>query len=83
MVEDTWAITDVGGDLWNQCKKLRELILGDRIPTFADGDGKRMRDNNEALSAPGDWYSYHRRIKKKPGNNCLHSPELSLRPLGS
>jgi hypothetical protein len=30
VVEDTLALMDVGNGFWNQCKKLRELILGDR-----------------------------------------------------
>jgi hypothetical protein len=57
--------------LWNQFEKLRELILSDRMPIWADEERKRMHDSTEALAARRDWNvhpepAYHRRIKKRP-----------------
>jgi hypothetical protein len=55
---------EVGGDLWRQCEKLRELICGDC-----------MRDSSEAWVARGDWHidpgtTYHRKIKKRLNPHC-------------
>jgi hypothetical protein len=33
---ENWERTEVGGELWKQCEKIRELILGDRMPSWAD-----------------------------------------------
>jgi hypothetical protein len=66
---ETWERTEVGGELWQQCEKLQELILGDRIPRWADEDRKRMQESSEAIAARGDWHldpgtTYHRIVKK-------------------
>jgi hypothetical protein len=75
VVAENWARTEVGVDLWNQCEKLRELVLGDRMPIWADEDRKRIHDSSEALAARGDWHLdpgtiYHRKIKKPPNLRC-------------
>jgi hypothetical protein len=67
--------TEVGGELLTQCEKLRELILGDRIPKCADEDRKRMQASSEAIAARGDWHldqgtTYHRTIMKCPNPKC-------------
>jgi hypothetical protein len=68
---ENWERTDVGGELWMQCEKLRELILGDRMPRWADKDRRRMRENSEAIAGRGDWHldpgtTYHRKVRKCP-----------------
>jgi hypothetical protein len=73
---ENWERTEVGGKLWQQCEKLRELILGDRMPRLADEDRKRMHESSEAIAARGDWHldhgtTYHRKVKKRPNPECL------------
>jgi hypothetical protein len=67
---DTLGLQDCLADSNSDLPLLREQILGDRMPMWADEDRNRMRDNSEALVArvgchldPG--LSYHRRIKIK------------------
>jgi hypothetical protein len=72
---ENWERTEVGGELWQQCEKIRELILGDRMPRWADEDRKRMQENSEAIAARRDWHldpgsTYHRKVKKRPNPKC-------------
>jgi hypothetical protein len=72
---ENWERTEAGGELWHQHEKLRELILGDRMPRWADEDRKRMQESSEAIAARGDWHldpgtTYHRKVKKRPNPKC-------------
>jgi hypothetical protein len=72
---ENWERTEVGGELWQQCEKLRELILGGRMPRWAEDDRRRMEESSEAIAARGDWHldpgtTYHRKVKKRPHPKC-------------
>jgi hypothetical protein len=72
---ENWERTEVGGELWAQCEKLRELILGGRMLGLADEDRKRMQESSEAIAARGDWHldpgtTHGRKVKKWPNLKC-------------
>jgi hypothetical protein len=76
VVDQCWQLEETGRDLWNQCEKLRELILAGVMPTFSCEDRKRMSDTTEQLMVRGDWQidpgsTYRRRIQKKPSPKCI------------
>jgi hypothetical protein len=75
VVDENWCLEETGRPLWEQCAKLRELILDERMPLFSCEDRQRMVDSTEQLMARGDWHmdpgtTYHRRIKKKLSPKC-------------
>jgi hypothetical protein len=72
---ENWERTEVGGELWMKCEKLRELILGDRMPEWADEERRHMQESSEAIGDRGDWHldprsTYHRRDKERPNPKC-------------
>jgi hypothetical protein len=76
VVEGCWKPEDTGGnELWDQCERIRDLILKDQMPQYTFEDRERLQDNANQLIARGDWQmdpgtTYHRRIKTKISPKC-------------
>jgi hypothetical protein len=45
VVGENWCLEETGGPLWDQCAKLRELVLDERMPLFSCEDRQRTVDS--------------------------------------
>jgi hypothetical protein len=75
VVDECWTLEETRGPPWEQCAKLRELILGGCMPMPFCEDSQRIADSAEQLMPCGHWNmnpgpTYHRMIKKKPSDKC-------------
>jgi hypothetical protein len=73
VVDECWQLEETGRDLWNQCEKLRVMILDNRMLVFSCEDRQRMVDNIKQLTARVYWQT-------DPGRHIIVGSRRSPRP---